>query len=273
MLGRLGPKSSRGADISAGPRRGSGRSPPSPPVTSKDIGGYGRALAAPGRIPRGSFRGALRHLSVTSKHCRCLSTPPRARGARPAAPVLQRAGTHTHALSTAPFPRRCPGPARRRRPLSTVTRGASRPRASRSPRLAPSRSRAARRSRSGGAARHGAFAPPPSPGNAVRLPEAAAGHPNGGRPGNAARALAPGGNRHEGAPPRAPTWEGPPPGPVLPPPRRAHGLTGSAAPPRRPPEGRRPGPLARRGGGAGPSLGRSGRAGGGLCRRGRPSGL
>lgn len=178
---------------------------------------------------------------------------------------LRSCSGRAHALSAAPFPQRSLSPARRRRPLTTVTRGARRPRASCSPRLAPSRSRAARRSRSGGAAaeeprvaRAGrSVRSPPSPGNAVELPEAAAGRGARGRD----RAEAPkqrpprqrgacartGGHRREGAPPRAPTWEGPPPSPVLPPPRRAHGLSRAAPPAARRKAARAITPARRRG--------------------------
>lgn len=152
MLGRLGPKSSRGADISAGLRRGSGRSLPSLPVTLKDIGGFEGALAAPGRIPRGSFRGALRHLSVSP---RSLSAPPRARGARPAAPVLQRAGTRAvsgSVPSALPQPRAPPTPVNDRYPGREAAPRELQP----PPRAQPLTRRSQeqkRRSSSGGAAR------------------------------------------------------------------------------------------------------------------------
>lgn len=263
MLGRLGPKSSRGADISAGLRRGSGRSLPSLPVTLKDIGGFEGALAAPGRIPRGSFRGALRHLSVSP---RSLSAPPRARGARPAAPVLQRAGTRAvsgSVPSALPQPRAPPTPVNDRYPGREAAPRELQP----PPRAQPltRRSQEQQRRSRASPARDGAFAPlrpqatPSSFPKPLRGAERGAAiaprHPSSGRPGNAARALAPGGTGARERRPALLPGRGRPRAPSCRRRRRRAGLMGSAAPPRRPPDGRRPGPLPRRGGGAGPSLG------------------
>lgn len=286
MLGRLGPKSSRGADISAGLRRGSGRSLPSLPVTLKDIGGFEGALAAPGRIPRGSFRGALRHLSVSP---RSLSAPPRARGARPAAPVLQRAGTRAvsgSVPSALPQPRAPPTPVNDRYPGREAAPRELQP----PPRAQPLTRRSQeqkRRSSSGGAARRprGTERSLPSvPRQRRRASRSRCGARSAGprsRRGTQA-AAAPATRRvrsHRGAPARGSAAPRSYLGGAAPEPRPAAAAAaapGSWAQPRRP--AGRPtegGPGHYPGAAAGPALrsDRSGRAGGGLCRRGRPSGL
>lgn len=285
MLGRLGPKSSRGADISAGLRRGSGRSLPSLPVTLKDIGGFEGALAAPGRIPRGSFRGALRHLSVSP---RSLSAPPRARGARPAAPVLQRAGTRAvsgSVPSALPQPRAPPTPVNDRYPGREAAPRELQP----PPRAQPLTRRSQeqkRRSSSGGAARRprGTERSLPSvPRQRRRASRSRCGARSAGpRSRRGTQAVAAPATRrvrsHRGAPARGSAAPRSYLGGAAPEPRPAAAAAapGSWAQPRRP--AGRPtegGPGHYPGAAAGPALrsGRSGRAGGGLCRRGRPSGL